>query len=329
MKLPALYSSILLLSLLIPALAVTYDTEQVPAISYVDSIQRTGKLDFKRTINLSFKSSGFLTQLNVDEGQEFKQGDILASLDVAELIEDKNAKYARLLQAKRDVKRNKRLMAEKLASQRELEDSLTLVETERASYQIAFYNLEKAQILAPFNGVVLTRSTEMGELQSPGSMVLKVASLVNNWVVKVALTGSEIGQVRLGQKVQVELENLGGVEGVINRIPAIANTDGHLFTIDILLPEMPLRNGVVAGQLAKVVIDFTSDNLVYKVPVSALVSVNSQGQAIIMIEANQSVSEKVFDVFKLNSEFIYVMSNEDLNPLNFVIKGWQQIELGE
>ena len=146
----------------------SYDLEQVIVEPYADTIKRTGKLDFKRTLNLSFKSSGYLTKLSVDEGQYFEKDQLLASLDTTELLQNKNSTYAQLLQAKREVNRQRELLKNELSSQQELDLALTKVETTRSAYQIAFYHLEKAQVYSPFSGVVLNRYTELGELQSPG-----------------------------------------------------------------------------------------------------------------------------------------------------------------
>ena len=121
----------------------SYDLEQVIVEPYADTIKRTGKLDFKRTLNLSFKSSGYLTKLSVDEGQYFEKDQLLASLDTTELLQNKNSTYAQLLQAKREVNRQRELLKNELSSQQELDLALTKIETTRSAYQIAFYNLEK------------------------------------------------------------------------------------------------------------------------------------------------------------------------------------------
>ena len=328
-----LFHSLLLLCscLTLSVTATTYNLEEIVVEPYADVIQRTGKLDFKRTLNLSFKSSGYLTKLSVDEGDYFEKSQLLASLDVAELIEQKNATYAQLLQAKREVSRITSLIEKNLSSEQELDLAKTRVDTVRAEYKIAFYNLEKAQVVAPFNGVVLARNTELGELQSPGREILKVAALKNNWVVKVALTGIEVGQVRLNQAVQVRLHSLGMVKGVISKIPAIANTDGQLFLIDILLPDLKLNTGVVAGQIAEVIIDFTSNNFVYRIPIEALVAVDENGKALVMtqLDKDQPAVQQAFDIFKLDNEFLYLIAERTSHPLSIVTGGWQHIVIGD
>lgn len=312
------------------ASATTFDVENVQIEQYNDVVVRTGKLDFKRTVNLSFKSSGYLTTLSVDEGEYFEKGQLLASLEIVELNEQKNAAYAQLLQAKREVNRIKKLIESNLSSEQALDNATTQVDTTRANYQIAYYNLEKAQIKAPFSGVVLSRFSDLGELQSPGREILRVAALKDNWVVKVALTGTEIGQVRLNQIVDVRLHSLGKVKGVITKVPVISNTENQLFLIDVLLPDVMLNSGVVAGQIAEVQIDFASNQFVYRVPIEALMAVDDSGRALVMTKTSESANatQQAFDIFKVDNEYIYLIANKSDQSLNIVTRGWQHISLG-
>ena len=303
-----------------------YDAEEVVVEPYFNEIRRSGKLDFKRTLNLSFKSTGYLTRLTVDEGDVFKADQLLAALETDELIEEKNASYAELLQAKRDVKRVKKLAEQKLSFEQELDSAETRVETTRARYKVAYYNLEKAQIVAPFDGVVLARHTELGELQSPGTQVLQVAALNNNWIARVALTGEEVSRVRTGQSVTVILERLGEVEGVITKVPAMANTQGQLFMIEMLLPGLSLTQGVAAGQIVEVVIKTSSYQAVYRLPIEGLMAVDDNGKAQVMVSAASNPGQKdfirqAFEILALDNRYVYLLANEGDRPLNVVTRG--------
>lgn len=339
------YFLCLLLLLSFSVVANTYSVEALAVKPIHNVIQRTGKLAFKRTLNLSFKNSGYLSHLSIDEGDYFKKGQLLASMDTAELNENKNAAYAKLLQAKRDVNRIKHLLAQGLGSKQELEIAQTIVETTRASFKIAFYNLEKAQVIAPFSGVVLSRFAELGEFMTPGRELIKVAALKNNWVVKVALTGVEVGQIRLKQTVQVRLHTLGLVDGIISKIPAQPNTEGSLFMIDVLLPHLLLTSGVVAGQIAEVIIDIASDNFAYQLPVAALMALDEQGKALVAITNEQDeysqqipqqqnasheefslkVKQQAFDIVQFDNRFVYLQADNLAEPIYVVTQGWQHI----
>lgn len=303
----------------------SYQITQIDVEPYIQVVKRTGKVNFRHTVNLSFKTAGFLTQLNVDEGDIFEAKQLLATLDTSELKADKNAAYARLLQAKRNVNRIQTLLAKKLSSQRELDDALTAIETTRATYRVALYNLGKAQVFAPFSGVVVQRNTELGELQSPGKTAIEVAALEHNLIVRAALTSEEIGLVRLNQKVQVHIARFGLIEGVISKIPAISNSRSHLFNIEVLLPETSLTRPLIAGQLAQILIHTQSHDFVYRLPIEALNAVNDHGQALIMLEKSGETSQQAFSVYKIDNDYIYLQASQSDLSLQVITQGWNKL----
>ncbi|MDO6506856.1 efflux RND transporter periplasmic adaptor subunit [Colwellia sp. 4_MG-2023] len=304
-----------------------YQVATIEAEPYTQVIQRTGKVDFARVVNLSFKTAGFLTELNVDEGEVFKKNQLLAALDTSELLAEKNATYSRLLQAKRNIDRVKVLLEKNLSSQRDLDDALTAVETTRAAYKVASYNLNKAQILAPFDGVVIQRSTDLGELQAPGAGALQVATLSKNLIASVSLTGEEISLVHLNQEVKVNLAYAGLVNGRISKIPAIADSRNHLFTIEVSLEETNLTKPLIVGQIAKILIYAQSENYIYRLPIEALNSVNEQGQALITIEKDNAPVQQAFVIYKLDNDFIYLTAQENSPALDVITQGWNNFPL--
>jgi RND family efflux transporter MFP subunit len=304
-----------------------YQLSQIYPEPYTQVIKRTGTIDFSRVVNLSFKTAGFLTRLNVDEGETFESKQLLAALDTEELVADKNATYAKLMQAKRDVNRIKALLAKKLSSQRELDDALTAVDTTRAAYRVAFYNLDKAQIFAPFDGVVLTRNTDLGELQSPGVSALKVATLSNNLIAKVALTGEEISLVHLHQEVNVGIDSRGIVKGRVSKIPAIADSKNHLFTIEIALTDVNFVRPLIAGQIAQVLIYAQSQDYVYRLPIEALNAVDEKGRALIAVERNNQPIQEAYTVYKIDNEYLYLQAANNASSLPVIVHGWNKLPL--
>ncbi len=307
------------------------ETKTIQAEAIVKKINRTGKLTFKRTVNLSFKTSGYLAELTVDEGDTFTKGQVLAKLDNEELVAEKNASYALLLQAKREVNRVNTLLKKNLSSQQALDEAKTLVETTRASHKVAEYNLAKAKLFAPFDGVVLARFTELGELQSPSQSALQLAAIDNNLVVRVALPAPEVNLVNLEQKIVVKLAQFGLVTGVVSRIPAIADRQSHLFTIDILLAELKATQ-VVVGQLAHISTKVTTDKFAYRLPIEALNSVDNQGRALVMLEdtnaaASDKFNQQAFEIKRLSNDYIYLSAQSSSLPLTVITRGWQQLAL--
>lgn len=309
------------------SIAQSYKSQEIVAAPFEQSINKTGKLAFKRTLDLSFKATGYLKVLTVDEGEYFSAGDTLAALETTELAATKNATYATLLNAKRNVHRVSELIAKELSSAQALDTAKTEVETARAAYKNAFYNLEKAQIIAPFSGQVIKRYTDIGELQSPGNTALSIAALENNWIVKVALTEREVALLSLNQSVNVRLNNAGNINGVISKIPAISNAETQLFDVEILLPSVNSKMRLIAGQLAHVSMGSTSADYVYQVPIDALMSIDDQGYAILMVvEDGETPSQQAFPIYQLNNHHIYVTAESTNNAITVVTHGWHNLK---
>jgi RND family efflux transporter MFP subunit len=326
----SLFAYLLIASISFVTSAQNYELEQVSVAPYEKSIKRAGKVAFKRTLKLSFKSSGYLKKLSVDEGDFFSIKQLLASLNTEELIAEKNSRYAQLLQAKREFNRSKKLLEQELSSEQALEVAQTNVETRRESYQVSYYNLEKAEIYAPFDGVVLARFSELAEFQSPGREVLEVAAINKNLVVKVKLTDSEISFVKLGQEVQVDLPNIGRVKGVISKVPVTSNTDGQLYLIEVLLENIKAGQGVVAGQLAQVTINFATESSVYQVPIGALIEIDENGSAVLLTKSgSERFIRQSFDVLNIDTKSIYLRAQSHNETIEFVTNGWQQLKISE
>ncbi len=326
-----IYLVVFTLFWVVPSSAQEIETKTISVSAIVKQVNRTGKLGFKRTVNLSFKSSGYLKELNVDEGDTFIRGQLLAELDTDELTAEKNASYARLLQAKREVKRILTLINKNLSSQQALDDAKTVVETTRARYKVAEYNLAKAKLYAPFNGVVLRRFSELGELQSSSQSTLQLAAIERNLVVRVALTAAEVSLMSLEQQVDISFGQYGVFIGTISKIPAIANQKSHLFTIEVLLTDLKSTQ-IAVGQLARLSTEIITDQLAYRLPIAALNSIDSQGRALIMLKESGSLvadsfKQQAFDIHSLSNNYIYLSAQEKSPPLTVITKGWQQLNL--
>jgi RND family efflux transporter MFP subunit len=314
--------------LCIPVKAEQLSTQIINVEPFVEVIDRVGKIGFKRTIDLSFKSNGYLEVLNVDEGDYFSQGQLLAKLDDTALIAEKNASYARLLQAKRQVTRIKTLIDNNLSSQQALDDAQTLIQTRRADFNVAEYKLSKAQIMAPFDGVVVNRYSSLGELQVPNDNVLTIAALENNAIVSITLTDEQMSLVNEQLQVVVNLKELGMISAKVSKIPASADSLNHLFSVDFLLNDINIKQ-INVGSLAEVTAKIATNTFVYKLPIKALNGIDKQGRALITIskgtsKALTSFVQQAFDIIKVSNQYVYLLAKQGASPLTIVDQGWQR-----
>ncbi len=87
---------------------------------------------------------------------------------------------------------------------------------DRANVRQAQQNLNMAQVLlgytvlrAPFNGVILVRQAELGEVVAPGAPIVTLADLEHIWV-RVYVPETDLGRVHWGEDVAVRTDTFPG-----------------------------------------------------------------------------------------------------------------------
>ncbi|WP_372527646.1 efflux RND transporter periplasmic adaptor subunit [Piscinibacter sp.] len=254
------------------------------------TIEFSGPLVAPSTAVVRAKAAGTLLALKVSEGSRVKAGQMLGTVDLAELnsrVAERNAMLesarAQLTQAERTHESNQRLADQKFISPQALDTSRSTLETAQAQARAAQAQLDAfrvglrdAALIAPISGVVAKRHVVPGEKLSVEQQVLTIVDLA-----KLELAGSvgthEVSQLAPGMPVQVRIEGHDAeVTGRLARIApaAEAGTRAIGVTIELANPKEAFRAGQYA--LARVVLADPAQRLT--VPVTAIGSTSGQDQ---------------------------------------------------
>jgi HlyD family secretion protein len=84
----------------------------------------------------------------------------------------------------------------------DIDDARAQVEQAKASLKLAETQLSYTVIYAPFSGVLLVKSAEVGEVVNPGTPVLTLADIENVWL-KAYISETDLGKIKWGQEVMV------------------------------------------------------------------------------------------------------------------------------
>ena len=91
------------------------------------------------------------------------------------------------------------------ATEKEVEAARAQVASAQAALNVAEIQLGHTELKAPYNGILLSRNVEPGEVVSPNQEVLSMADL--SWVdLKVFVGETEIGRIKPGQTVAVKID---------------------------------------------------------------------------------------------------------------------------
>ena len=174
-----------------------------------------GNVDI-RDVNLSFRVSGRLMTLKVDEGDEVKKGELIARLDADPYERLVNAAKAAVSQQKAGLAytetvyaREKKLYGTGASSVDRYQNALTSrdaaaagLEKATADLSQAILQLQDTELYSPSDGVVLTRVVEPGTMLAAGATVITV-SLINPVWVRAYISETELSRAKQGVKVKV------------------------------------------------------------------------------------------------------------------------------
>jgi HlyD family secretion protein len=247
-------------------------------VTEVGNVQPEVKVDVKSAV------SGKVTQIFHRDGDTVRRGDVLARVEpdlnqAQSLADTKNALSAaqiRYEQAKKNYdqdhalfnigllagKQNRDSETEYLAAKQELEKSqekYTLVEKSGIPIGQSPEKFEGSNVVAPMDGVVLTKDVEIGESITSGvssfnaGTILFTVADVSKMIVKAGVNEVDIGKIRVGMPVKVTLDAYPKIafQGRIDRIaPAVRIDDKvRVFDVEVRLDAQgrELRSGMTAN----------------------------------------------------------------------------------
>lgn len=255
----------------------------------------SGYVTAGRKASVSSKITGKIKSLYVEEGSRVKKNQILAVLEDDEPkafkkqaesqieITEKNIQIAQedLKEAERQYLRNKNLFEKGLISKSSYELSETnlkkayaLVESLNAQIKLnksileqAMVSLENTIIKAPFDGVVLTKNADVGDIVTPiGSAVTAKASVVdiadlNSLYIEADVSEAYIKNVSVNQPVIIRLDAFPDkiYKGKVYRIIPTADRTKASIKVKIsfleldknILPDMSAKLSFLSRELKK------------------------------------------------------------------------------
>ena len=245
----------------------------------------SGYVVAQRRAAVASKATGRLLWLGVREGSQVKQGEVLAKLDASDVqaaiaqaqaaVRQAEAGVAQatveLVNADSEYKRAQGLKAQGFLSDQAVESALARVQTAQAAINSAKagvvlanaqmnvqqVNLSYTEIRAPFDGVVLVKNANVGDIITPFSSaagsqgaVVTMADMTT-LEVEADVSESNLAKAEVGAPVEITLDALPGLRfrgQVAGRVPTVDRAKATVMTkirfekLDArILPEMSAK----------------------------------------------------------------------------------------
>lgn len=286
------------------AVMVTVETPSGNTGGY--SITTSGQVEAIQTANISTRVMGYITNIHVKVGDAVKAGQLLVSINSADIQAKRAQTDAMIAQAqaavdnaKKDLDRFTVLYSKQSATAKEL-DNVTL------QYNAAKANLDAAKqmrneasaqlsytnITAPFSGIVTQKLMDAGSMATPGMPILTIEQN-GSFQVSAAIPESQIALLKQGAVADLQIKSTGAIlKGTVAEISQSSQYTGGQYIVKIHINDKD-KTGLYAGMYVNVtipvekVITTTASANAVLVPVSAIVN-KDQLSGVYTISSNNT-----------------------------------------
>ena len=316
----------------------------------------SGYVVAQREASVSSKGTGVLEYLGVVEGDKVKLGQIIAKLDdrdiVAQLDQAKSnlqLYQAQFKETENNYNREKELFDRGLSSQQDLDQAeanyktlLANIDIAKAGIRVAEVALENMIIRAPFDGTVLTKNAEIGEIVAPfGASTTSRAAVVTiadmtSLMVETDVSESNIDKIKQDLDCEIVLDAYPdkSYQGYVFKIVPTADRSKATVLVKVgfknydsrVLPEMSAKVSFLSETKGE-----ESDQLpVLTVPLSAVDEVN--GKKIVYVVKDDKAFQKEISTGRLLGNYVEIISglaerDEIIDNLNENIKDGVQVKV--
>jgi HlyD family secretion protein len=196
--------------------APTFRFASVEKTSLESTVSATGALSAVRTVQVGTQVSGQVAALYVDFNDKVRKGQLLARIDPTlqqQAVQAAQAALdranAQLLQAKAEYDRNKQLFDAQVVTATEFSTIQVNFSVAQSNVRSAGIDLEKARknlsytsITSPIDGVIVSRSVDVGQtvaasLSAPE--IFRIAENLAEMQILALVDESDIGKIAVGQ----------------------------------------------------------------------------------------------------------------------------------
>jgi len=224
-------------------------------------LEATGNTAAVNSADLVARVSGFIQEINYQDGALVKKGALLftiepepykVKLDQAKAAEE--GARATLKQAQADFDRQTQLVARQAGTQATLDQSQATRESTKSGLQqaeantrIAALNLEYAHVTAPFEGVVTARQVSVGQFVGSGGTPTVLATIIQNDPIYVNFNVSEQDVLR----IRADIARRGLTQDDLRKVPVEVGLQSetgypHQGTLDYASPSVNPSTGTLA-----------------------------------------------------------------------------------
>ena len=171
-----------------------------------DVFRTKGVLLPDEEVDLTFETSGKITELNFKEGSFVNKGQLLAKVNDAPLQAELKKLESQLPLAQERVYRQRTLLAKDAVSQEAFETVTTELDKLKADIELVKARIAQTELRAPFSGMIGLRMVSEGAYASPQVMISKLTK-ISPLKIEFSVNERQESEIVDGTKLSFTVEN--------------------------------------------------------------------------------------------------------------------------
>jgi len=201
-------------------------------------------------VDLSFESSGKITEINFEEGAYVKKGQLLAKVNDRPLRAQLQRLVSQLKLAEDRVFRQNALLERDAVSKEAYEQVKTELATLNADIDLVEANIQQTELRAPFDGIIGLRQVSVGQFASPSTIVAKLTK-VSPLKIEFAIPERYAGDIKPGTNLSFTLEGkLSPFHAKVYARESKIDLETHTLTMRALYPNS--NGSIMPGRYASI-----------------------------------------------------------------------------
>ncbi|WP_226163454.1 efflux RND transporter periplasmic adaptor subunit [Hymenobacter terricola] len=262
----------------------------VAATRLSDEVASTGSVMADESVTIQSEISGKITSLNIQEGQPVRKGQLLFTINAADVQAQLQKQEYNIKLYQDQEKRQHTLLEKEYISRQEYEQSNNALLTAQADLQALRVTLAKAFVRAPFDGVLGLRNTSVGAYVSPGTAITTL-SRVSPVKIDFNVPSRFAQSVRVGDPVLVTDEaTTKKIEAKVYAINPQIDPVSRTLPVRAIYPNKHLE--LRPGGFVKVNLELGETDEALQIPTEAVVPVAS-GYTVFVVRKGKAAVQPV------------------------------------
>lgn len=279
-----------------PPPPATVSTAKAGYQEWQPQLSAVGSMRAARGADLSLDLSGLVTKVNVQSGDEVKEGQLLLQLRDSEDVAQLHQLEAAAALAEVTFGRAKQQLAVQAISKADYDQAAADLKAKQAAVAQQQVNVQRKQLRAPFTGRAGIVTITPGTFLNPGTTIVTLQQL-DPVYVDFHLPQKNLSDVKVGQKALLKLDAFPGktFEGEISAINPKVDSDTRNVMIEAKVPNPDKL--LTPGMFADVTIDVGTKTRYLTLPQTAIVY-NPYGATIYIVKKKADADKEAAEQAK-------------------------------